>query len=78
MVELIGAFEDRQPSPPRGTPLQILHHLTEAHDLSASDLGRILGSRGLGTLILNGKRELSKTHIRLLAAKFGVSAALFL
>lgn len=55
-----------------------LRFLLESHGMSASDLGRLLGDRALGTRILNGKRELSKAHIKTLAAHFQVSPAVLL
>jgi HTH-type transcriptional regulator/antitoxin HigA len=60
------------------TPLEMLKHLMEANDMSASDLGRLLGERSLGPKILNGDRDLSKSHIRKLAERFAVSPALFI
>jgi HTH-type transcriptional regulator/antitoxin HigA len=60
------------------TPLQVLQHLMEQHGLAASDLGRILGERTLGSKILRGQRQLSKAHIRALADYFSVSPELFL
>ena len=59
-------------------PLDILRHLMAEHDMSASDLGRLLGERSLGPKILGGQRGLSKAHIRTLAGHFGVSADLFI
>lgn len=60
------------------TPLEMLEHLMENHGLNASDLGRLLGERSLGSKVLRGERELSKAHIRLLAEHFHVSPAVFL
>jgi HTH-type transcriptional regulator/antitoxin HigA len=60
------------------SPVEILKTLMEDRDMNASDLGRVLGNRALGSLILNGKRELSKTHIKKLAEWFGVTPALFI
>lgn len=60
------------------TPLDILEYLMEEHKMSASDLGRILGHRELGSRILKGQRELSKQNIRALAEHFKVSPACFL
>ena len=62
----------------RGTPLQRLKYLVEQSGLSASDLGRLLGNRGLGSLLLTGRRGLSKAHIRTLASHFKVRAEYFL
>ena len=44
----------------------------DGRPVSLDDLGRLLGNRPLGSLILNGKRELSKAHIRKLAEHFAV------
>ena len=58
--------------------LDALRFLMEAHGMNASDLGRLLGERSLGPKVLNGRRELSKAHIRRLADHFKVQADLFL
>ena len=58
-------------------PLNALRHLMEEHEMSASDLGRLLGERSLGSKILSGNRGLSKSHIAKLSAHFGVSPELF-
>lgn len=60
------------------TPVEILKTLMEDRGMNASDLGRVLGNRALGSLILNGKRELSKSHIKKLAEWFRVTPALFI
>ncbi len=60
------------------SPLDALRFLLKENDLSASDLGRLLGERSLGSKILAGDRQLSKAHIRILADRFKVSADLFL
>jgi antitoxin component HigA of HigAB toxin-antitoxin module len=59
-------------------PLDVLKFLLESNGMSGSDLGRLLGNRELGPKILNGSRQLSKTHIRRLADRFKVDASLFL
>jgi HTH-type transcriptional regulator/antitoxin HigA len=61
-----------------GSPISILKHLLDSNEMNASQLGELLGNRSLGSKILRGERELSKTHIRLLAERFKVSPALFL
>lgn len=62
----------------RGSVAQRLKYLVNEAGLSASDLGRLLGNRGLGSLLLTGKRGLSKAHIRKLADHFKVRADYFL
>jgi HTH-type transcriptional regulator/antitoxin HigA len=62
----------------RITPLGALKTLLAEHGMSASDLGRLLGNRTLGTPVLAGRRALSKAHIKKLAEYFKVEAGLFL
>ena len=59
-------------------PLTMLKYLMEESGMTQADLGRLLGNRALASLILNGHRQLSKSHIRTLARHFRLSAALFL
>ena len=60
------------------TPLERLRCLVAEAGLSASDLGRLLGNRSLGSLLLTGRSELSKCDVRLLAEHFKVDAGFFL
>ncbi len=62
----------------RVSPLDALKALLAEHRMSASDLGRLLGNRTLGTPILSGRRALSKAHIKKLAEHFKVDAGLLL
>ncbi|MGD9633489.1 MAG: type II toxin-antitoxin system HigA family antitoxin [Pirellulales bacterium] len=62
---------------PEITPLAMLKHLMESHDMNISDLGRIIGSQSNASLILSGKREISKRVMRLLGRHFGVDPAVF-
>jgi HTH-type transcriptional regulator / antitoxin HigA len=77
---LVAAYEDAQHAidASRLGPLATLKFLLKEHGLNASDLGRIVGQRQLGSAILRGDRQLSKAHILKLAAHFGVSPSLFL
>jgi HTH-type transcriptional regulator/antitoxin HigA len=59
-------------------PIGNLRFLLEENDMTASDLGRLLGDRSLGTRVLKGERSLSKTHIKVLSRRFRVSPALFI
>ncbi len=58
-------------------PLTMLKYLMQESGMTQGDLGRLLGNRALASLILNGHRHLSKSHIRKLADHFKVSPALF-
>lgn len=77
---LIGAYEDEHHAINTSdiSGLDALKHLLEQNEMTASDLGVLLGNRSLGSKILRGERELSKTHLRTLADRFKVNAGLFL
>ena len=80
LATLVAAYENAHHSidVSRISPLETLKFLLQERGLNASDLGRILGQRQLGSAILRGDRQLSKTHIAKLAAHFGVSPGVFL
>jgi len=64
---------------PKGGHLDALRHLLDEHQMSASDLARLLGvHRTLGAMILRGERQLTLGHVRKLAQRFGVSTDLFI
>ena len=60
------------------TPVELLKHLLEEHGMNTTSLGSLVGGSGQASLILSGKRELSKANIRTLAVHFNVSPALFI
>jgi HTH-type transcriptional regulator / antitoxin HigA len=62
----------------RLAPVELLRHLMEENDMNTSDLGQVLGSRGLASEVLSGKRGLSKRLIAKLAERFHLEPALFL
>jgi len=68
--------KDHFPAEPSDA-IETLKFLTDAHDMSASDLGRLLGNRTLGAAILRGQRKISRTNAKRLADRFKVSPALF-
>ncbi|MGB7157371.1 MAG: hypothetical protein WBD40_04855 [Tepidisphaeraceae bacterium] len=62
----------------RMSPLEALKFLMEENEMSTTDLGSVVGSRGLASEILNGKRGMSKAVIARLAKRFAVEPGLFL
>jgi len=60
------------------SPVELLRSLMDEHDMSESDLGRLLGDRSLGHRVLAGQRDLSKAHIRVLADHFGLNPSALL
>lgn len=66
-----------EPAPVKG--IESLKFLLESNNLSGDDLGSILGvDRSIAYRILKGTRQLTAEHIKKLAARFAVSADLFL
>ena len=74
---LVEAYDADQPAGPPAEPVDVLKHLMEARDMNTSDLGRVLGSKGVASEVLNGKRSLSKAHIARLAETFHVDVGVF-
>ena len=79
LAVLLSAYEDEHHEIDTGgiAPRDVLKALLAEHAMTASALGTLLGDRALGSRILSGERELSKGHIRKLAAYFHVSPAVF-
>ena len=62
----------------RVSAVDLLKHLMEERAMSVSDIGRIIGSQPAASLILAGKRSISKPQMLKLADFFGLSPAAFL
>lgn len=77
---LVGVYEDAHHALDTSdiSGLDSLKHLVDEAGMTASALGELLGNRSLGSKILRGERELSKTHLRILSDHFKVDAGLFL
>jgi len=73
---LIKDYEERNVPEPEGDPLGSLKYLIEEHKLKQSDL-KELGSQGVVSEILRGKRQLNLRQIRSLSKRFNVSPAVF-
>jgi HTH-type transcriptional regulator/antitoxin HigA len=73
---LVHAYEEEHFPIPNSTGADVLRFMMDEHGLTQSDLSEI-GSQGVVSEILNGKRELNVRQIRALAKKFKVSAAAF-
>jgi len=74
---LIHAYEEEHDPIPDSSGVDVLCLLLEEHGLKQSDLPEI-GSQGVVSEILNGKRDLNIRQMRELAKRFHVSPAVFL
>jgi HTH-type transcriptional regulator/antitoxin HigA len=73
---LIHAYEEEHYPIHDISSAEVLRFLMEEHGLTQSDLPEV-GSQGVVSEILNGKRELNIRQVRALAKKFKVSTAVF-
>jgi HTH-type transcriptional regulator / antitoxin HigA len=78
LVALIEKFEDEQYPIPSGTPHSMLLHLMEASDLKQENLIGVIGSRGVVSEVVNGKRNISKAQAKALAKFYSVDVGLFI
>lgn len=74
--DLIEDYETENHPLPDVTGVQALKFLMEQHGLKQTDL-REIGSQGVVSEILAGKRDLNVRQIRALSERFGVSPATF-
>jgi HTH-type transcriptional regulator/antitoxin HigA len=79
LILLVNKYEDENHTP-AGTdlsPQQALRAIMNANGLSQTDIGEIIGSNSAVSMFLTGERDLSKAHIKAIAARFRVNASLF-
>ena len=73
---LIEAYEEEHHAIPDANGAEVLRFIMDEHGLTQSELPEV-GSQGVVSEILNGKRELNVRQIRALAKRFNVSASAF-
>ncbi|MBK8223871.1 MAG: helix-turn-helix domain-containing protein [Candidatus Obscuribacter sp.] len=81
LTDAIQRYEDRhhRVNTDGVQPYEILQYLMTQHSLGQSDLKVILGvPQGRASELMNGKRELTKEQLALLAMRFNVSPNVFL
>lgn len=77
MGTLVEAYENDRLPQPEGHPGEILSYLMQEHGLKQADLPEI-GSQGIVSEILNGKRNLNLRQIKALSKRFNVSPLVFM
>jgi len=81
LADAIGVFVEKYESErvriPAASPAAVLKHLMQEHGLRQSDLPEV-GSQGVVSEVLAGKRELNARQIKRLAKRFGVSPTVFI
>lgn len=74
---LIENFEDKNYQLKASTPIEILQELMESNDLKQKDLVDIFGAESTVSAVLNGKRDMTREHIKRLSKRFQVSPEVF-
>ncbi len=81
LLEIVGTlienYETESMPDPEISAIERLKYLMEEHGLKQKDLTE-LGSPGVISEILSGKRDLNKRHIKALARRFNCSPAVFI
>lgn len=73
---MISAYEEKHDAIPVADGAGVLRYLLDEHGLRQADLSEI-GSQGVVSEILNGKRALNMRQVQALSRRFGVSPAVF-
>lgn len=74
---VVHAWEEQHHPMDAAQGRDVLRYLLEEHGLTQSELPEV-GSQGVVSEILNGRRELNVRQIRALSERFGVSPAVFI
>jgi len=74
---LIEAYDREHHRLPEASGVEVLRFLVEEHGLTQKDLPEI-GSQGVVSEVLAGRRRLNLRQIQTLAARFGVDAGAFI
>jgi HTH-type transcriptional regulator/antitoxin HigA len=74
---LIERYEEQFHAVPKASPIEVLQFLMEQRNLSAKDLWPVIGSKGITSEILSGKRGISFAAATKLAEFFHVDPSVF-
>ncbi len=74
---LIENFEDQNYKLKAATPKEVLCELMESNGLKQKDLVDVFGAESTVSAVLNGKREMTREHIKRLSRRFHISPEVF-
>jgi HTH-type transcriptional regulator / antitoxin HigA len=78
LVTLVEVYETENYAIDRSEPHEILQHIMESSGTRQADLVGIIGSSGVVSEVVNGKRAISKAQAKALGDYFKVSPSLFI
>ncbi len=74
---LIETYESQHYPVPDAGPVEVLRYLMERNGLYQRDLAQQLGSESTVSLVLSGRRQLTRKHIARLSERFHVAPSVF-
>jgi HTH-type transcriptional regulator/antitoxin HigA len=78
LVMVIEPYEEKNYAIGTASPPEILRHLMASNGVRQVDLVGIVGSKGVVSEVVNGKRKISKAQAKAIGDRFKVSPALFI
>ena len=78
LVTLIEVYETENYPIDKSEPYEILQHIMESSGTRQADLVGIIGSSGVVSEVVNGKRAISKAQAKALGDYFKISPSLFI
>ena len=78
VVTLIETYETENYPMEESAPHEILQHLMESSQTRQADLVGVIGSSGVVSEVVNGKRAISKAQAKALSEYYRVSPSLFI
>lgn len=78
LADLVEDFESQSLHEPNAPPADVLRLLMDSADLKQTDLAEEVGGQPVVSAILNGRRQINAKQAAALAARFGVSPAVFI
>lgn len=74
---LIEQYEEENYQLKAATPVEVLIELMDANNLKQKDLVGVFGAESTVSAVINGKRDMTREHIKRLSIRFGVSPEVF-
>ncbi len=74
---LIDRYESQHYPVPEAMPAEVLRFLLDQNGMTQRDIAEDLGSESTVSLVLSGKRQLTRDHIARLSERFHVSPSVF-
>jgi HTH-type transcriptional regulator/antitoxin HigA len=75
---LIEEYESKYYPDPEVSPQDVLLHFMEVRELKQADLVGVIGSKGVVSEVVNGKRAISKAQAKALGEFFNVNPGVFI